>query len=74
MHLLCLTLLDALLVKVFEAHVGVRYVYHSDAELLGSRNKMSNKTQVKDLAYADNMCLVTDSRDSMERLLHNLDC
>ena len=57
-----------------EAHPGegVTVLYHLEAELVGSRKKMSEKRLVQDFEYADDLCLVAASRVSLEGMLHSL--
>ena len=65
---------DAVIAMVMEAHPGERVTvfYHPEAELVGSRKKMSQKRLVQDLKYADDLCLMAVSRVSLEGMLHSL--
>ena len=66
--------LDAVMERALEGHVNdcVRIFYHSEAELVGSRRKMTYESFVQDLVYADDMCLVAATREALEGMLHSV--
>ena len=66
--------LDAVMERALEGHVndGVRIFYHPEAELVGSRRKMTHESFVQDLVYADDMCLVAATREALEGMLHSV--
>ena len=66
--------LDAVMERALEGHVndGVRIFYHPEAELVGSRRKMTHESFVQDLVYADDMYLVAATREALEGMLHSV--
>ena len=66
--------LDAVMERALEGHVndGVRMFYHPEAELVGSRRKMTHESFVQDLVYADDICLVAATREALEGMLHSV--
>ena len=66
--------LDAMMSMALGNHPneGLSILFHPDANLVGSK-KMSHRTRLKDLEYADDMCLVAAEKQSLETLLHSVD-
>ena len=66
--------LDAMMSMALGNHPneGLSILFHLDADLMGNK-KMSHKTRLKDLEYADDMCLVAAGKLSLETLLHSVD-
>ena len=52
---------------------GLSIPFHLDADLVGNNKKMSHRKRLKDLEYADDMCLVAAEKQSLETLLHSVD-
>ena len=52
---------------------GLSILFHLDADLVGNKKKMSHRKRLKDLEYADDMCLVAAEKQSLETLLHSVD-
>ena len=67
--------LDAVLCKALEDHpgCGLRILYNQEAELVGSRRKMSNQLLLQDIEYAYDMALIADSMDALESFLRAVD-
>ena len=69
--------LDAVVDKALENHAGdgIRLFFHPDTELhvVGDRKRMAHESQVLDLEYADAICLVAASTESLEGMLHSRD-
>ena len=65
---------NAVLSKALEDHErdGVKILYHPEAELVGSRKRMAHETLIQDFEYADDVCLVAATRESLEGMLHSL--
>ena len=66
---------DAVIAMALVDHAGggVNVLYHPEAALVGNKKKMTERRFVQDLDYADDMCLVAASRDSLEGMLHSVD-
>ena len=47
----------------------MKVLYSQEAELVGSRKKMSSELSLQDLDYADDMALISDSMDLLEELM-----
>ena len=62
---------DAVISMALERHpgYGVKVLYNQEAELVGSRKKMSCELILQDLEYADDMALFSDSMDLLEELM-----
>ena len=52
---------------------GLSILFHLNADLVGNKKKMSHRKRLKDLEYADDMCLVAAGKQSLETLLHSVD-
>ena len=67
--------LEAVIAKALESHARdkVRIHYHPEAELVGSRKRMTCESLVWDLEYADDICLVASARELLEEMLHSVD-
>ena len=67
--------LDAVLSKTFSMvpDQGVQLVYHPEAKLIGDRRKPTHSLSLSDLEYADDICLASESRSSLEQMLLALD-
>ena len=52
---------------------GAVQLYSQEAELVGSRKKMSNELSLQDLEYADDMALISDSMDLLEELMQAME-
>ena len=66
---------DAVIVATVSAcpGSGVRMLFDLDGPLVGSRKKMRRRVNIRDLEYADDMALVSDSMDALEETLRALD-
>ena len=52
---------------------GVKVLYSQEAELVGSRKKMSSELSLQHLEYADDMALISDSMDLLEELMQAME-
>ena len=52
---------------------GLTALFNPEADLVGCRKQMRHRTQIPDLDYADDMCLVCDSMNKLEELLMDMD-
>ena len=52
---------------------GVRMLFNLDGPLVGGRKKMRREVIIRDLEYADDMALVSNSMDTLEEILRTLD-
>ena len=52
---------------------GLKVLYNQEAELVGSRRKMSRELPLHDLEYADDMALISDSMDMLEKVLRAME-
>ena len=67
--------LDAMMSMALDNHPneGLSILFHLDADLVGNKKMMSHRTRLKDLEYADDMCLVATEKQSLKTLLHSVD-
>ena len=66
---------DAVISMVLARHpdYGVKVLYSQEAELVGSRKKMSSELSLQHLEYADDMALISDSMDLLEELMQAME-
>ena len=67
--------LDTVICMALRKHPanGLTVLFNPEADLVGCRKQMQHRTQIPDLDYADNMCLVSDSMNKLEELLMDMD-
>ena len=52
---------------------GLTVLFNPAADLVGCRKLMHHRTQIPDLDYADDMCLVSNSMDKLEEMSMDMD-
>ena len=67
--------LDSVICMALRKHPanGLTVLFNPAADLVGCRKLMHHRTQIPDLDYADDMCLVSDSMDKLEEMLMDMD-
>ena len=67
-------LFDAVIAAMLSSypHAGMKMLYNLKGPLVGDRRKLRKVDNVSDLEYADNMALLSDSMDELEKTLKML--